>query len=65
MYSIHSIKSEWLIKELLDRCGDQMADPEPKFDDVLSFLTPDEIDWLMGELSAALSKQKERVKKIK
>ena len=58
---LHNIKSEALIKELLDRCGDQMGDPEPQFDDVLSFLSVDEIDWLMGELSQALSRRKERV----
>jgi hypothetical protein len=60
MYHIKSIKSEVLIKELLDRCGDQLGDPEPQFDDVLSFMTKDEIDWLFGELSTALDKRKER-----
>jgi hypothetical protein len=59
---LHNIKSEALVRELLDRCGDQMGDPEPQFDDVLSFLTVDEIDWLMGELSSALSKRKQRLK---
>jgi len=62
MYHIQSIKSEVLIKELLDRCGDQMGDPEPQFDDVFSFLTKDEIDWFMGELSSALSRRKDRIK---
>jgi hypothetical protein len=60
--NIHIIKSEVLIKELIDRCGDQMGDPEPQFDDVLSFLSKDEIDWLMGELSSALSKREDRIK---
>jgi hypothetical protein len=59
--NLHIVKSEELIKELLDRCGDQMADPEPQFDSVLSFMTKDEIDWLMGELHNALDKRKERL----
>jgi hypothetical protein len=59
---LHNIKSEALVQELLDRCGDQMGDPEPQFDDILSFLTVDEIDWLMGELSTVIHKRKERVK---
>ena len=62
---LHNIKSEALIKELLDRCGDQLGDPEPQFDDVLTFLTPDEIDWMIGELSSALSKRTERIKNEK
>ena len=56
------IKTESLIKELLNRCSDQLHDPEPQFDSVLSFLTQDEIDDLIGSLGDTLSKQKLRVR---
>jgi hypothetical protein len=58
--NIHIIKSEVLIKELIDRCSDQMADPEPQFDDVLSFMYKEQIDKLIHELSTALDQRKLR-----
>lgn len=59
-YTLGHIKTESLMEELLNRCGDQLGDPEPQYDGILSFLTNDELDWLMGELSEGLTKSKER-----
>jgi hypothetical protein len=57
---LNVVKTEELIKEIMDRCSDQLEDPEPQFDDVLSFLTVAEIDWFMGELSESMNRRKER-----
>lgn len=56
-----NIKTEALMQEIIDRCSDQLADPEPQFDDVLTFLSAAELDWVMGELSDSLAKRKVRV----
>ena len=56
------IKTESIIEELLKRCEDQLHDPEPQFDSVLSFLTQGEIDDLIGSLGDTLSKQELRAR---
>lgn len=61
--TLGQVKTESLMEELLNRCGDQLGDPEPQYDGILSFLTNDELDWLMGELSEGLTKSKERASK--
>jgi hypothetical protein len=50
MNYIQNIKSEVLLKEITDRIGDQLADPEPQYDEVFSHLESDELDWLLGEI---------------
>jgi hypothetical protein len=47
---LNLIKTEVLISEIKDRIGDQLADPEPQYDEVFSHLTAEELDWLLGEL---------------
>ena len=60
--SLTNIKTEALLSEIIDRASDQLADPEPMYDGILSFLTESELDWLMGEASAAIDKAIERAK---
>jgi hypothetical protein len=47
---LNVVKSDELLKEITDRIGDQLADPEPQYDEVFSHLSADELDWLLGEL---------------
>ena len=54
------IKTEVLLNEIIDRCGDQLGDPEPQYDGILSFLTESELDWLMGECAEAIKRAEER-----
>jgi len=50
------IKSEDLMNELTARIEDQLHDPEPQYDGVLSFLSRDELDTLCSELMLAMSR---------
>lgn len=61
---MRTIKTASLIQELIDRITDQLDNPEPEFDDVLSFLTKDEMDWFMGELIENLDRRNLRYKKF-
>jgi hypothetical protein len=56
------IKTEEIIKEIVDRIGDQLADPEPQYDEVFSHLEPDELDFLLGEILDRLTIAKQRRK---
>jgi len=58
--NLRDIKTEALLTELIERCGDQLGDPEPMYDGILSFLTESELDWLMGECSEAMKRAEER-----
>jgi hypothetical protein len=60
--NIHSIKTDVMFKEIIDRIGDQLADPEPQYDEVFSHLEPDELDWLLGEILDRWSLAKQRRK---
>lgn len=60
--NMNLIKTSLLIKELMSRAADQMHDPEPQFDGVFSFLTPDELDTFMDEMHQVLKLQEERWK---
>jgi hypothetical protein len=62
MNNLTVIKSEVLFKEITDRIGDQLADPEPQYDEVFSHLEPDELDWLLGEILQRWSVAKQRRK---
>jgi len=48
--SLHQIKTEALIVELIDRCSDQLLDPEPMYDGILSFVAREELETVMDEL---------------
>jgi len=61
---LNLIKTEELLKEIIDRGGDQLLDPEPQYDSILSFLTRDEIETLMDECGMSLTIVKERVKNV-
>ena len=58
--NMNLIKSDSLINELIERCGDQLHDPEPQFDGVLSFLTRKEIEDFMDNLHEVLMLRKEK-----
>ena len=62
---LNLIKTEELLKEIIDRGGDQLLDPEPQYDSILSFLTRDEIETLMDECGMSLTIVKERVKNVR
>jgi hypothetical protein len=59
---LNVVRSDELFKEIVDRIGDQLADPEPQYDEVFSHLEPDELDWLLGEILDRWSLAKERRK---
>jgi hypothetical protein len=61
--SLRDIKTEALLTEIINRSSDQLMDPEPQYDGILSFLTESELDWLMGEASTAMDKAIERARK--
>ena len=65
MQSLSLIKTSILMQELINRISDQLSDPEPQFDGVLSFLTEDELDWFMGELTENLDRRDKRSSKMK
>lgn len=48
--SLHQIKTEALIVELIDRCSDQLLDPEPMYDGILSFVAREDLENVMDEL---------------
>ena len=52
--SLHQIKTEALIVELIDRCSDQLLDPEPMYDGILSFVAREELEAIMDELQDLL-----------
>jgi len=62
---LNLIKTEELLKEIIDRGSDQLLDPEPQYDSILSFLTRDEIETLMDECGMSLTIVKERVKNVR
>jgi hypothetical protein len=59
---LNVVRSDELIKEIVDRISDQMSDPEPQYDEVFSHLESDELDWLLGEILDRWSLAKERRK---
>jgi hypothetical protein len=56
------IKTEDLLDELAKRCSDQLLDPEPQYDGVLSFLNREELDELQNELILASTRAKSLAK---
>lgn len=52
--SLHQIKTEALIVELIDRCSDQLLDPEPMYDGILSFVAREDLENVMDELQDLL-----------
>ena len=51
---INLIKTEELLQELANRCSEQLTEADPKYDGILSFFTPEELDQLMSELLSSL-----------
>jgi hypothetical protein len=56
------VKSDELLKEITDRIGDQLADPEPQYDEVFSHLDANDLDMLLGEILQRWSVSKQRRK---
>ena len=52
--SLRDIKTEALIDELVNRCSDQLMDPEPMYDGILSYASREELTTLMDELCGVL-----------
>jgi len=52
--SLSNIKTEALIDELVNRCSDQLMDPEPMYDGILSYVSREELTTLMDELCEVL-----------
>ena len=48
--SLRDIKTEALIVELIERCSDQLLDPEPMYDGVLSYVSREDLENVMDEL---------------
>jgi hypothetical protein len=60
--NIHIVKTDELLKEIIDRISDQLSDPEPQYDEVFSHLEPAELDWFMGEILERWQQAKHRRK---
>ena len=53
--SLHQIKTEALIVELIDRCSDQLyLTLEPTYDGILSFVAREDLEIVMDELGDLL-----------
>ena len=52
--SLSNIKTEALIIELIDRMADQILDPEPMYDGILSFVAREDLENVMDELGDLL-----------
>ena len=52
--SLRNTKTEALIDELINRCSDQLMDPEPMYDGILSYTSREELTTLMDELCGVL-----------
>lgn len=52
--SLRNIKTESMVKELIDRMADQILDPEPQYDGILSFLDQQQLETAMDELQLLL-----------
>ena len=52
--SLSNIKTEALAQELIDRMSDQILDPEPMYDGILSFLDQKQLEDAMDELQVLL-----------
>jgi hypothetical protein len=63
--NIHIVKTDELFKEIIDRIGDQLSDPEPQYDEVFSHLEAEELDWLLGEVLEKWQYAKQRRKEMK
>jgi hypothetical protein len=51
------IKTELLIQELVNRCSDQLFDPEPQYDGILSFASREDLETIMDELVYVLGRR--------
>ena len=56
--SLHQIKTEALVVELIERCSDQLLDPEPTYDGILSFVSREELETVVDELRDLLRDRK-------
>lgn len=55
------IKTSVLVNELVNRIGIQLNETDTDVDDVLSFLSENELDWLRGELMETTIKVRDRI----
>ena len=51
---LQDIKTEALVQELINRISDQLQDPEPQYDGILSYLDKEELDTALDELIVLL-----------
>ena len=51
---LQDIKTEVLVQELINRISDQLQDPEPQYDGILSYLDKEELDTALDELIVLL-----------
>ena len=51
---LQDIKTEALVQELINRISDQLQDPEPQYDGILSHLDSEELETAMDELIVLL-----------
>ena len=52
--SLSNIKTEALIIELIDRMADQILDPEPMYDGILSYVEKQDLESMMDDLQGLL-----------
>ena len=56
--SLSNIKTEVLIIELIDRMADQILDPDPMYDGILSYVEKQDLETVMDDLQGLLGNRK-------
>ena len=56
--SLSNIKTEALVQELIDRMADQILDPEPMYDGILSYIEKQDLESTMDDLQGLLGNRR-------
>lgn len=56
--SLSNIKTEALAIELIERMADQILDPEPMYDGILSYVEKQDLENMMDDLQGLLGNRK-------
>ena len=56
--SLRNIKTEALVIELIERMSDQILDPEPMYDGILSYIEKQDLESTMDDLQGLLGNRR-------
>lgn len=52
---LHTLNTETIVKEIIDRIGDQLHDPEPMYDSVFTRFSAEELEDLLSQFQSLLT----------